>query len=226
MYASIAIPMLVSLFACTSAMPTNYGVADLAARAPIVESSLELLSRAATAPPACAKKGKRAPISSGSIAKRIAQSDLPAVAQSWQDLCNKSGGDLTTGTPCVTLAGDRGISALLANGAPCDQQDVADDMVTFAKSKGIKNKQALIDNAIAYRKHPRNALALDGGVTPSTPFCQKAPKNAELKGVVNAQLDGVNPGLFGGPKFTPVAFGDPASCPFGQKPNVGSCTCA
>lgn len=103
-------------------------------------------------------------------------------------------------------------------------------MVTFAKSKGIKNKDALIGetplslahahvltcncaceqtaNAIAYRKHPRNALALDGGLTPSTPFCQKAPMNDELKGVVNAQLSGVNPGLFGGPKFTPVAFGD------------------
>jgi hypothetical protein len=64
------------------------------------------------------------------------------------------------------------------------------------------------DNAIAYRKHPRNALALEGGLTPSTPFCQEAPKNPELNGIVNAQLSGVNSGLFGGPQFTPVAFGD------------------
>ena len=64
------------------------------------------------------------------------------------------------------------------------------------------------DNALAYRKHPRNALALTGGVTPSTPFCQQAPKNSELNGVVNAQLSGVNPGLFGGPQFAVVAFGD------------------
>jgi hypothetical protein len=70
----------------------------------------------------------------------------------------------------------------------------------------------MADNAVAYRKHPRNALALDGGVTPSTPFCQQAPKNAELKGVVNGQLDGVNPGLFGGPKFAVVAFGDRTYC--------------
>lgn len=100
-------------------------------------------------------------------------------------------------------------------------------MIDFAKSKGVKNKQALIgistdcyyalfishlnpiDNAIAYRKHPRNAINL-GGVTPSTPFCQKAPKNSELKGVTNAQLDGVNPGVFGSPKFPVVPFGDRA----------------
>lgn len=78
----------------------------------------------------------------------------------------------------------------------CDQQDVADDMVTFAKSKGITNKQALIDNAIAYRKHPRNALN-NGGTTPSTLFCENEPKNSELKGIVNKQLDGVDPGVFG-----------------------------
>jgi len=222
MYTVIALPILFSLIAGASAIPT-YDSAGIVSRDLNVPS--ELFARAATAPPACAAKGKKRAVPvSGSIAKRIAQEDLPAVAQSWQDLCVKSGGDIVTGAPCVKLAGQDGITALLGAADPCAQQDNADAMIDFAKSKGVTNKQALIKNAIAYRKHPRNALNL-GGVTPSTPFCQKAPKNAELDGVFNGQLDGVNPGLFGSPNFPVVPFGDPASCPFGQTPNVAKCVC-
>ena len=108
--------------------------------------------------------------------------------------------------PCVQLAGVKGINALLANADACAQQENADAMIDFAKQPGINNKQALIDNAIAYRKHPRNALNI-GGTVPSTLFCQNAPRNPELKGVVNAQLDGVDPGLFGSPNTGVVAFG-------------------
>lgn len=145
--------------------------------------------------------------SESGIAKRIAQNDLGQVAQSWQDLCVKSGGDTKTGDPCVKLAGIDGINSLLANADPCAQQNNADAMIDFAKSKGVTNKDALIANAIAYAKHPRNALNING-VVPSTPFCQSAPKNPELKGVTHAQLDGVNPGLFGSPALGVFAFGD------------------
>lgn len=107
----------------------------------------------------------------------------------------------------MKLAGQDGINALLANADPCAQQKNADAMVTFAKSAGINNKQALIDNAIAYRKHPRNALNING-VVPSTPFCQEAPTNPELNGLVNGQLVGVDPGLFGSPALGIFAFGD------------------
>lgn len=55
------------------------------------------------------------------IAKRIAQSDLPAVGDSWQKLCEASGGDIQTNDPCDKLGPDNGINALLANGADCDQ---------------------------------------------------------------------------------------------------------
>ena len=112
----------------------------------------------------------------------------------------KSGGNRNGagGDPCVTLAGLNGISALLANADQCAQQDNADAMVDFAKSPGVTNEQALIDNAVAYRKHPRNALNING-VVPSTLFCERAPRNQELSGVVNAQLQGVDPGLFGSP---------------------------
>ncbi|KAK7693785.1 hypothetical protein QCA50_003357 [Cerrena zonata] len=151
------------------------------------------------------------------VTKRIAQEDLPDVAQAWQDLCLVSGGDIFTEEPCVILAGVNGINALLANADPCDQQDNADAMIDFAKSDGVTNKDELIANAIAYRQHPRNALNIEG-IIPSTPYCQKAPRNQELVGVVNDQLPGVNPGIFGGPTFGLVAFGDPSSCPLGTSP--------
>ena len=170
-----------------------------------------MISRDAKSPPACAAKGKRSFFSerrtAPSISKRIAQTDLGTVAESWQKLCLASGGDTTTGDPCVQLAGINGINALLANADPCAQQDNADAMVDFAKSKGVKNKAALIANAVAYIQHPRNALNING-VTPSTPFCQKAPKNAELNGLVHKQLNGVDPGLFGSPALGIFAFGD------------------
>jgi hypothetical protein len=52
-------------------------------------------------------------------------------------------------------------------------------MIDFANSPNIMNRDALIENAIAYRKHPRNVLNING-VVPSTPYCQKAPKNQEV----------------------------------------------
>ena len=118
-----------------------------------------------------------------------------------------SGGDIFTDEPCVNLAGVGGINALLASADPCDQQDNADAMIDYAKSLGVNNTEALIANAVAYRQHARNALNING-VIPSTPYCQRPPRNAELQGLVNAQLPGVNPGIFGGPSVGLVAFGD------------------
>ncbi|KAH9963392.1 hypothetical protein BGW80DRAFT_1563652 [Lactifluus volemus] len=178
------------------------------------------------APPACAKTTRRdfTPTQSN-LLKRIAQTDLTAVAQSWQNLCVVSGGPRSPGPdPCVQLAGQNGIASLLANANACAQQDNADAMIDFAKKPGVTNKQALIANAITYRKHPRNALNI-GGIVPSTPFCERAARNPELKGVVNAQLKGVDPGLYGGPNSPIVPFGANGTCPFGQTPNVATCTC-
>ncbi|KAI9459481.1 hypothetical protein BJY52DRAFT_1118863 [Lactarius psammicola] len=157
--------------------------------------------------------------------RRIAQSDLPDVAQNWQDLCLVSGGDIFTGQPCVELAGLAGIDALLSTGGVCDQQDVADKMIDFAKSEGITNKPALMAAAIAYRQHARNADDMGGGVIPSTPYCTKKPRNPELVGIVNEQLPGVSPGLYGGPNEPIVAFGEDGTCPEGLTPDVSTCSC-
>ena len=107
----------------------------------------------------------------------------------------------------MQLAGLAGLNALLSTGGVCDQQDVADQMIDFAKSVGITNGDALIAAAIAYRQHPRNADNING-VIPSTPYCTQHPRNPELVGIVNAQLPGVELGLYGGPNTPIVAFGE------------------
>jgi len=124
----------------------------------------------ATAPPACKAKAKREDSTpfQANLLKRIAQSDLGQVAQSWQNLCVKSGGPRPAGNdPCVVLAGQNGISSLLANADVCAQQNNADAMVDFAKKPGVKNKQALINNAIAYREHPRKRPRIGSHRRPS-----------------------------------------------------------
>lgn len=118
-----------------------------------------------------------------------------------------SGGDIVTHDPCVQLAGIKGINALLADADTCDQQDNADAMIDFAKSAGVTNSADLIANAIAYRKHPRNAVNILGAM-PSTSYCQKPPRNQELLGIANDQLPGLNPYIFGGPTVGMVPFGD------------------
>lgn len=128
------------------------------------------------------------------------------MAQTWQDLCLNSGGDIITNDPCVFLAGLGGIDALQADADTCAQQDIADTMITFAKSEGVTNSDALIAQAIAYRRHARNAINILG-VIPGTLYCQKAPINSELSGVVNGQLSGVTPGLYGSPSIPIVPFG-------------------
>jgi len=125
----------------------------------------------------------------------------------------------------VELAGLSGINALLSTGGICDQQDVADQMIDFAKSPGIVNGEALVAAAITYRQHPRNADVI-GGVIPSTPYCTKPPRNSELVGIVNQQLPGVEPGLYGGPNAPIVAFGEDGTCPAGMTPDVSTCSCA
>jgi len=99
-------------------------------------------------------------------------------------------------------------------------------MIDFAKSAGVKNQDALIAAAIAYRKHPRNAEDIGGGVIPSIHYCTKQPRNQELIGAVNEPLPGVNPGLFGGPNSLVVAFGADGTCPAGQMPDPSTCSCA
>ncbi|KAK1216376.1 hypothetical protein PQX77_020990 [Marasmius sp. AFHP31] len=157
--------------------------------------------------------------------KRFGGFTFPSFLLNWQDLCLQCVGKiLSIDSPCITLGGLQGIDALLADADPCAQQDVADAMITFAKKKGVLNREELVSFAVAYRRHPRDAVSILG-IIPATPYCLRAPFNQELTGVVNEQLEGVTIGLYGGPHYPIIKFGEHGSCPFGTVPNVASCSC-
>ncbi|KAJ6525624.1 hypothetical protein B0H19DRAFT_971090, partial [Mycena capillaripes] len=142
----------------------------------------------------------------------------------WFDLCSNSGGNIFDDSdPCFEYGID-GFSALFADADVCAQQEIADEMITFAKSEGVKNSADLIQLAVAYRRMPRES-ALLFGFYPSTPYCRQRPINSELNGVWNEQPEGVTIGLFGGPNYPIVPFGEDGSCPYGQVPDVTSCSC-
>ncbi|KAJ7741594.1 hypothetical protein DFH07DRAFT_55854 [Mycena maculata] len=142
----------------------------------------------------------------------------------WFHLCMNSGGDVMDDSdPCLTY-GINGYSALLAEADVCAQQENADAMITFAKSHGVQNSAQLIQVAVAYRKLPRESVQIMG-VYPSTPYCGTAPVNEELMGVCNEQPEGVTYGLYGGPSYPIVPFGNDGSCPYGQTPDVETCCC-
>jgi len=144
--------------------------------------------------------------------------------ETWEDLCLESGGDIFTNDPCVNLGGSFGIDALSEYADPCDQQDLADSMITFAKSDGIRNRDALISYAVSFRKHARHSVEILGTI-PSSLFCLKDSINPELDGIYNAQIDGANPGLFGSPSSSLVPFGSSGTCPYSMTADVSSCGC-
>ncbi|KAJ7905686.1 hypothetical protein B0H14DRAFT_2661180 [Mycena olivaceomarginata] len=142
----------------------------------------------------------------------------------WFDLCVNSGGNLFDNSdPCFDYGID-GFSALFADADVCAQQDIADAMITFAKSEGIRNSADLIQAAVAYRKLSRESVEIFG-FYPSTPYCGKRAINTELSGIWNEQPEGVTIGLYGGPNYPIVPFGADGSCPYGQFPDVTSCSC-
>jgi hypothetical protein len=148
-----------------------------------------------TPPPACEAKQQQNKCSESTVGslllKRIAQTDLgqssPKLAKPLRGERRTSGPEQRVNDPCVAvvLAEINGINALLAGAESRAQQNNADAMMDFAKLPGINNKQALIDNAVAYRKDPCNALD-SSGIVPSTLLCETAP-NPGLNGAVNGQ---------------------------------------
>jgi len=142
----------------------------------------------------------------------------------WFDLCMNSGGDIFGDSdPCFEF-GANGYSALLADADVCAQQENADAMISFAKSLGVVNSAELIKVAVGYRRLARESVQIMG-FYPSTPYCHISSINPELRGIWNEQPEGVTIGLWGGPNYPIVPFGDTASCPYGQTPDVTTCSC-
>ena len=81
-----------------------------------------------------------------------------------------------------TFAG-QAIGTLLGGSPECDQQNLADDLIDFAKSR---NLNGLIDVARRFRQAERNVNPF-ANRNPCSRFCQQQPRNAELRGLVQAQ---------------------------------------
>ncbi|KAJ3984657.1 hypothetical protein F5890DRAFT_1411214, partial [Lentinula detonsa] len=181
-----------------------------------------------TPPPACStgKTLSSASTLSGSTAaaKRTTAS-ASITASGWSDLCASSGiGDLSTQYLCLNMGQDGWGYALSTAADACVQQNVADEMISFAKLPGILNSDDMISYAISYRQLPRQAVSVSG-VVPSTLYCTFPPVNPELSGIVNAQPTGVSPGLFGSPSVPVVPFGSDGTCPYGSSPDASTCLC-
>ncbi|KAJ7444931.1 hypothetical protein FB451DRAFT_74789 [Mycena latifolia] len=113
--------------------------------------------------------------------------------------------------------------ALFADADVCAQQETADAMISFAKSAQFHTAE-LIEIAVAYRRLARESVEIMG-FYPSTPYCTLSPINLELLGVWNEQPEGITVAYYGGPNYPIVPFGDDASCPYGQTPDVTTCSC-
>jgi hypothetical protein len=116
--------------------------------------------------------------------------EQPAVIQKLSGAC--------AGQICGVLAGEA-VTPLLAAQPECSQQDHADKIIDAAQALDAATKANLIALAIEYRQAEKNTPP-DFSTNPPTlrnsVFCQKAPKNPELNGLVQAQDPNNDPDLF------------------------------
>ncbi|KAK0204895.1 hypothetical protein DFS33DRAFT_1382785 [Desarmillaria ectypa] len=123
------------------------------------------------------------------------------------------------GEVCGTLAG-AAITPLLAAQPECSQQDMADKIIDAAAQFDANTQANMIELAIEYRQAEKNTPP-DFSTQPSTPrnsvFCQTAPKNSQLNGLVQAQDPANDPNLFFDPALgATVKLGSQANTfPFG-----------
>ncbi|KAI6010761.1 hypothetical protein F5J12DRAFT_821573 [Pisolithus orientalis] len=143
------------------------------------------------------------------LGKRIAQVISDSTVQ-WEQACTTAGGGLQCNPVAVAA-----FSTLLAAAGPCDQQNAADKMIDLAKT--LNNNANMIELAQIFVQQPRNSPTAQ-----SVPYCQSAPRNAELSGLFQCQFQGDNPQTFVGG----IAVGGSGTIPFGMNAPVspaGSC---
>ncbi|RHZ76933.1 hypothetical protein Glove_187g69 [Diversispora epigaea] len=138
--------------------------------------------------------------------RRFGQEHTPLADKTYQDMK-----DAVAGTTFEEVTGNlsgAAVRALLAKAPACDQQDVADQCVDIAKQIGkevSKDREAtLIPVCQTYRKLERNTP----NVGQASELCNKEPRNAELKGLVQAQ-DPTGTGSTPPPKTDPPKTEDP-----------------
>ncbi|KAI0368667.1 hypothetical protein BV20DRAFT_980618 [Pilatotrama ljubarskyi] len=130
------------------------------------------------------------------------------------------------GQVCGNLAG-QAITPLLAAQPECSQQDMADQIIDAAQQFDAATKANMIALAIEYRQAEKNTppdFTTNPPTNRNSVFCQKAPKNSELAGLVQAQDPANDPNLFFDPATgKSVKKGDqPNTFPFGTSGSSGS----
>ncbi|KAI0784250.1 hypothetical protein C8Q75DRAFT_795160 [Abortiporus biennis] len=130
------------------------------------------------------------------------------------------------GEICGNLAGGA-ITPLLAAQPECSQQDFADKIIDAAQQFDAATKANMISLAVEYRQAEKNSppdFTTNPPTNRNTVFCQKAPKNAELNGLVQAQDPANDPNLFFDPATQKsVKKGDqPNTFPFGTAGSASS----
>ncbi|KAF8225526.1 hypothetical protein L208DRAFT_1305895 [Tricholoma matsutake] len=143
------------------------------------------------------------------LTKRIAQTISDATVK-WNQACLAAGGAAQCSPVSVAA-----FSTLLAAPGPCEQQNAADKMIDLAKT--LNNNAQMIMLTQVFVQQPRNTPT-----SQSVPYCQQAPKNAELNGLFQCQFKGANPTVFVGG----IAVGQPGTIPFGHNAPLnppGSC---
>ncbi|KAG1732485.1 hypothetical protein EDB19DRAFT_1831308 [Suillus lakei] len=120
----------------------------------------------------------------------------------WEAACDAAGG----GAQCNQVA-VASFGTLLAAPGPCEQQNAADNMVDLAKT--LNSNADMIELAQIFAQQPRNSPT-----SLSVPYCQSAPRNAELNGLFQCQFQGDNPTTFvGGTACWRAPVNPAGSCP-------------
>ncbi|THH20735.1 hypothetical protein EW146_g688 [Bondarzewia mesenterica] len=130
------------------------------------------------------------------------------------------------GQVCGVLSG-QAITPLLAAQGECTQQDMADAIIDAAKQFDATIQANMIALAQEYRQAEKNTppdFTTNPPTNRNSVFCQKAPKNAELNGLVQAQDPANDPDLFFDPATNAtVKKGDQANTfPFVQSDSSAS----
>ncbi|KAI5118735.1 hypothetical protein M0805_000064 [Coniferiporia weirii] len=139
------------------------------------------------------------------LQKRIAQTIADSTT-AWEQACTTAGG----AGQCNPIS-QQAFTSLLAAGGNCDQQNAADAMIDLAKQ--LNNDADMIRLAQIFVQQPRNAPD-----SLQVPYCQTAPKNAELDGLFHCQFAGSDFTKFSGDQTGNLPLGlsavsPPGSCP-------------
>jgi hypothetical protein len=131
-----------------------------------------------------------------------------------QELAAACGGGV-----CNTLASEA-VTPLLATQPECSQQDMADKIIDASSQFDVATQAKMIAVAVKYRQTEKNT-PLDSSTNPprlrNSVYCQKAPKNGQLNGLVQAQDPANDPNLFFDPATgaTIIRGSQPNTSPLG-----------